>query len=280
MITSTSNAAVKALVLLQKKSRERREQGLFVIEGLRIVREAPADRIVKIYLSESFAGQLLTENSGSGMTGEPSEASVGRTDLTELLAGKDCELLSDQVFAYVSDTQTPQGILAVVRMREYSSEELFADKNGLWLILENVQDPGNLGTMFRTAEGAGVSGIIMDRTTVDIYNPKTVRSTMGSIFRVPFMIAEDLAHAVGDMQDRGVKVFAACAAGSLSYSEADFSGPTAFLIGNEANGLTDEMMWIANERIFIPMRGQMESLNASMAAGILMYEADRQRRAL
>ena len=108
------------------------------------------------------------------------------------MAGKDWEMLSDSVFASVSDTKTPQGVLCLVKMRENRLEDMLQQKNGLWLILENVQDPGNLGTMFRTGEGAGIAGVIMDRSTVDIYNPKTIRSTMGSIFRVPFFITEDL----------------------------------------------------------------------------------------
>ena len=159
MITSTSNAQVKALSKLIKNARARRQQQVYIVEGIRMFRETPEDRIEKIYASESFVKEHET-----------------------LLAGKDWEMLSDSVFASVSDTKTPQGVLCLVKMRENRLEDMLQQKNGLWLILENVQDPGNLGTMFRTGEGAGIAGVIMDRSTVDIYNPKTIRSTMGSIF--------------------------------------------------------------------------------------------------
>ncbi|MCC8151897.1 MAG: RNA methyltransferase [Lachnospiraceae bacterium] len=149
---------------------------------------------------------------------------------------------------------------------------------GLWLILENLQDPGNLGRMFRTGEGAGIAGIIMDRSTADIYNPKTIRSTMGSIFRVPFYITEDLQEAIRLVKARGIRIFAAHLEGSSVHDEQDYAGDTAFLIGNEGSGLTEQTAGLADRNIRIPMHGQVESLNAAMAAGILMYEADRQRR--
>ena len=145
------------------------------------------------------------------------------------------------------------------------------------IFLENIQDPGNLGTILRTAEGAGIDGIIMNKGTVDIYNPKVVRSTMGSIFRVPFMYCDDIMGKVDELKKSGVKVYAAALGGTRNYSEPDYTRPSAFAIGNEGNGLTDEMINAADERIKIPMLGKVESLNAANAAGILMYEAFRQK---
>lgn len=255
MITSTSNAQVKALSKLTKNARARRQQQVYIVEGIRMFRETPEDRIEKIYASESFVKEHET-----------------------LLAGKDWEMLSDSVFASVSDTKTPQGVLCLVKMRENRLEDMLQQKNGLWLILENVQDPGNLGTMFRTGEGAGIAGVIMDRSTVDIYNPKTIRSTMGSIFRVPFFITEDLHETIRQLQNAQVSVYAAHLDGSVCYDTPDYTKGTAFLIGNEGNGLTKETAALADSYIRIPMGGQLESLNAAMAAGILMYEANRQRR--
>ncbi len=275
MITSASNDEVKSLLRLQKKSRERRERGLFIVEGLRAFKEIPPERIEKIYVTDTFLASFRPPDFDGRQT-EP----VLWPEAAKLIAGHAFTVLSDQVFARVSDTQTPQGILAVVRMAEASPDELFADDCGLWLMLEGIQDPGNLGTMFRTAEGAGIGGIIMDGNTADIYNPKTVRSTMGSIFRVPFMVMEDLSGAVSALKSRGVRIFAACGGGDLTYADADFSSAAAILIGNEGNGLSPRMQEMADERISIPMRGRLESLNASIAAAILMYEADRQRRAL
>lgn len=257
MITSTANAQVKNLVQLKKKAKARRQQQVFVVEGIKMFQEAPKDRVEQIYVSDSF---------------------YRNPENRRILANRSYEVLSDTVFDYVSDTRTPQGILCLVRMPDYQLETLLKDRNGLWLVLENLQDPGNLGTMFRTGEGAGVSGIIMDASTVDIYNPKTIRSTMGSIYRVPFYITDDLADSIAQLQAFGADVYAAHLRGTDSYDKPDYRKATAFLIGNEGNGLTDATADLADTYIRIPMGGRLESLNAAMAAGILMYEANRQRR--
>ena len=140
-----------------------------------------------------------------------------------------------------------------------------------------VSESGNLGTMLRTGEGAGVSGIIMSRDTVDLYNPKVIRSTMGSIYRVPFYYADDFAAAVHQVQQAGVSVYAAHLRGKNSYACQDYTKGTAFLIGNEGNGLREETAELADCYIRIPMEGKVESLNAAVASSILMYEAHRQR---
>lgn len=278
MITSTANQQVKNLVQLKKKARSRKEQQLFIVEGIRMFREAPAEWMHGIYASESFVAEHA-----------------------DVLKGKNYELLSDKVFAYVSDTKTPQGILCLLHMPGYRMQDLlsgnrdggFADhiqkkaggganaangKAPLILILENIQDPGNLGTMFRSGEGAGVTGILMDASTADIFNPKTIRSTMGSIYRVPFVIAEDLSGGIRQLQDNGVTVYAAHLKGTDCYDEPDYKKASAFLIGNEGNGLTDETAALADRYIRIPMEGKLESLNAAVAASLLMYETNRQRR--
>ena len=259
MITSSSNQQIKNIVLLNKKAKARRQQRLFVAEGIRLFRETPRELIARVYVSESF---LLDPAHG------------------RLLDGMHWETLSDDVFSRVSDTRTPQGILCLVKMPDHDAASLLqnADAGGIWLVLENLQDPGNLGTMFRTGEGAGIAGVIMDRNTADIYNPKTIRSTMGSVFRVPFAITDSLADAIRILRERGNRIFAAHLAGSVCYDEPDYTGGTAFLIGNEGNGLTGETATLADQNIRIPMAGRLESLNAAMAAGILMYEASRQRR--
>ncbi len=257
MITSTSNAQVKNLMQLKKKSKARKQQQVYVVEGIRMFREAPAHQIVQIYVSESF---------------------LADAEHKKVLSGKTYEILSDSVFSYVSDTKTPQGILCLMKMQNYTLDMLLKDKNGIWLVLENVQDPGNLGTMFRTGEGAGIAGIIMDGSTVDIYNPKTIRSTMGSIYRIPFYITDDLRDTVRCLKTDGIRVYAAHLEGSVCYDEPDYAAGSAFLIGNEGNGLTEDTAALADVYIRIPMEGRLESLNAAMAAGILMYEANRQRR--
>lgn len=262
MITSVSNARVKALGVLVKKAKERKRQGLFVVEGARIVREAPLGWLEEIYCSESFWNRPEAESVFGQLRGLP-------VPVTKL---------SDSVYKSVSDTQTPQGILGVVRMPVYQLSDLLRVSPPLLLVLEGIQDPGNLGTIFRTGEAAGVTGLIMSRTTVDLFNPKTIRSTMGSIYRMPFVVAEDLQETVSSLAERGISFYAAHLRGEKNYDRLDYRGPCGFLIGNEGNGLSDEMVRCAESCLRIPMQGQVESLNAAVSAAVLVYEASRQRR--
>ena len=255
MITSTSNAKVKELVQLQKKSKARSKAKKFVVEGIRMVKETPRDRLEALYISESFWNKY----------GNPIE-------------GAFAEVLSDKVFAYVSDTKTPQGILAVVRRIEYDVKEMIQGQDAHILILDNLQDPGNLGTIFRTAEAAGVTGILLSMGCADIYNPKTIRSTMGSLYRMPFAYVEEFIETIQEVKKNGIKVFAAHLEGKNSYDQEDYRKGSAFLIGNEGNGLRQEVADCADVRIRIPMQGQVESLNAAIAATVLMFEVSRQRR--
>ena len=253
MITSGSNAQIKKLIQLNQKTKARRQEGLFVIEGEKMFDEAPRDWIENVYVSENYTGIIDVPH----------------------------EVVKDSVFRQMSDTCTPQGILAVLRTPVYQAEDLLRtgrEKTPFLLILEDLQDPGNLGTIFRTAEGAGVNGILMTKTCVDVTNPKVVRGTMGSIFRMPYLVIEDVKTAKQMLSPFGVRLYAACLEGTGDYDEPDYGRGTAFLIGNEGKGLTQEAIRISDERIRIPMEGQVESLNAAMAAGILMYEASRQRR--
>ena len=188
------------------------------------------------------------------------------------------EVLTDTVFAHASDTKTPQGVLCVVRQKSYKLEDLLKGEKRHLLVLDNLQDPGNMGTIVRTAEGAGVTGVIMSRDCVDIYNPKTIRSTMGSIYRMPFYYAEDILKAIRKIKDAGIKVYAAHLDGEKSYDEEDYAFSCAFLIGNEGNGLREETSKMADHYIIIPMSGEVESLNAAIAASVLMFEVKRQRR--
>ena len=161
----------------------------------------------------------------------------------------------------------------------WMDEILKSDRPAHLMVLENLQDPGNLGTILRAGEGAGITGLIMSRDTVDIYNPKVIRSTMGSVFRVPFFYTDDLEQTVLDLKARGIRVFAAHLAGKNNYEQEDYTGNTAFLIGNEGNGLTEKLSSMADTWVKIPMAGKVESLNAAIAASILMFETARQRRA-
>lgn len=187
------------------------------------------------------------------------------------------KIISDKVFKNLSDTVNPQGVLAIVKQPRYDLYNILNKSNGLLIFLENLQDPGNLGTILRTAEAAGCTGIIADKNTVDLFNPKVVRSTMGAAFRMPYVSVDTLKSAVEAAKKAGVTFYAAHLGGTKSCYEFDYKKPTAFLIGNEGNGLTDETAALADEKIIIPMEGKAESLNAAMATGILIYEAKRQR---
>ena len=256
MITSASNQRIKNLTNLIQKAKARREQDVFITEGVKMFLEADMEIIKEVYVSESFF-----------------EKGTAREKMEQC----NYEVLSDELFKKVSDTQTPQGILCVMKQFHYKLDDLFQKENPLFLILEDIQDPGNLGTMMRTAEGAGVDGVIMTKATVDIYNPKTIRSTMGSIYRMPFMYTDDLLGVMKQLQEKKVKLYAAHLKGTSFYHELDYKGGTAFLIGNEGNGLKEETAQVADVYMKIPMQGKVESLNAAVASVILMYEAARQR---
>ena len=146
------------------------------------------------------------------------------------------------------------------------------------LVLENIQDPGNLGTIFRTAEAAGATGIVLSKDCVDLYNPKVIRSTMGAIFRIPFIYTDDLIGTIDELKREGITVYAAHLKGENSYDMEDYKTACAFLIGNEGNGLPEETAACADRKILIPMEGGAESLNAAVASAVLMFEAGRQRR--
>ena len=256
MITSSSNPQMKNIVQLNKKAKARREQGLYVVEVYKMYLEAPEEQIEKIYGASHFLEK------------HP-EIRQKHPDLEEV---------DDRVFAAVSDTQTPQGILCLMRRPRWDIKRMLEKENPFLMVLEDLQDPGNVGTIFRTAEGAGVDGIILTKNCVDIYNPKTIRSTMGSIYRVPFFYTDKIEEVLGELMVHDVRTFAAHLNGERDYDREDYKRGTAFFIGNEGNGLTDDLANMADRLVKIPMCGQLESLNAAMAAGILMYEAARQRR--
>ena len=226
MITSVNNSQVKNVIQLNQKAKARRQQGLFTAEGRKMFREAPADWISRVYVAES-----LSED----------EEILGKITAESL----EYEIVADPVFRQMSDTQTPQGVLCIVRQSGSTMEEMLKKEKPLFLILEDIQDPGNLGTIFRTAEGAGADGIFMSRGCVDIYNPKTIRSTMGSIYRVPFCICPDLSALMERMKQAKILTCAAHLQGKNTYDREDYTGGSAFLIGNEGNGLSEELTRLA-----------------------------------
>lgn len=266
MITSMTNQKVKRIVQLNKKAALRNKEDVFVAEGVKMFLEAPKEDLEEIYVAENFP--LFSERQ------EDRGAAV-----IQKLEACGYETVAEEVFGKMSDTQSPQGILCVVRQRHYSLEDMLGRKeNPLFIVLENLQDPGNLGTIFRSGEAAGVCGVVMSKDTADVYNPKVIRATMGSVYRMPFHYAEDLEEAIGKMKKAGTEVFAAHLRGEKNYGKCDYRKASAFLIGNEGNGLTERTAALADTYVKIPMEGKVESLNAAVAAAVLIFEAARQRR--
>ena len=269
MITSVANNKVKRVVTLQEKSRARAKENVFVAEGIKMFEEAPITGMQELYIEESLYAELCKKPIGDKI--EECRQS-----------GVFVETVSQEVFQRMSDTQTPQGILCMMERFFHTCDKMIADaekkrkeegRAPLFLVLEDIQDPGNLGTMIRTAEGAGADGIIMSRGTVDIYNPKTIRSTMGSLYRMPFCYVQELSEVIEKLKGAGITVYAAHLMGEKYYHQIDYGSGAAFLIGNEGNGLKKETADLADSYLKIPMEGKLESLNASIAAAILMYQA-------
>lgn len=260
MITSTSNQKIKNLTKCVKSAKERRKQDIFIVEGLRMFQEIPKELHVETYATEEF---YLAHK--------------------ELFEGLEFELVTEHIMDTISDTKTPQGVVSILRRKHYSLEMVCgrtqqdqSGQNSLVIALENLQDPGNLGTILRTAEGAGVTGILMSKDTVDIYNPKVVRATMGAIFRMPFVYVEDLTATIEQLNEAGFLTYSAHLQGKTFY-DYDYQKSTIFCIGNEGNGLSEALSNTTKDKIKIPMMGNVESLNAATAATVLMYEAMRQR---
>ena len=260
MITSSSNIQIKNLIKLQKNARTRREQNAFVTEGKKMFEEAKTLGIVKrAYVAESYMDTISMP-------------------VEEYLKGIEYEIVDDKVLKEAADTMTPQGIMAIVTKPAYELSDFLQGEQINLLLLEDLRDPGNLGTIMRTAEGAGISGVIMSKETVDLFNPKVVRSTMGSIFRVPFLYTEDILTTVDELKKKDISIVATDLQGKNNYDEEDYNKKSCIVIGNEAKGISDMMREKADVLVKIPMCGKLESLNASVAAGIMMYEMFRQRR--
>ena len=270
MITSVSNSKIKHVANLISSKKERMETGTFVIEGTKVFLEAPIEEIKEVYVSENFDERLYG--------GDEYKLSGVMLDIFNKLKKTRYEVVTDTIFKKMSDTVTPQGILCVMQIRSEKLADIiskYENKPLKVIALEGLQDPGNMGTILRTAEAAGIDLILAGPNTVDVYSSKVVRSTMGSIFRVPIIYSDDLYRDIDVLKQKNVKVYAAHLKGNLSYRDVEYSDRAMILIGNEGNGLTDTATDMADTLVKIPMKGQVESLNASVAAAILMFELER-----
>ncbi|MFR7989352.1 MAG: TrmH family RNA methyltransferase [Anaerovoracaceae bacterium] len=258
VIQSKDNRIFKACQKLQQKKYRDRE-GLYLIEGPNLIGEAPAADIEYIVISEER-----------------------QSDYGEYLSGEQpVYLMAEQLFRRIAQTETSQGIAAAVKRRSWSWEQLskLCGPGKNLVVLDRLQDPGNIGTIIRTAEGAGYSAVVAVKGTADIFSPKTIRAAAGTVFRIPIVQVGDNRELKALTDRLGKRLVVTSLFSDNYYFDTDISADTALVIGNEGSGVSEELAEMAHIRIKIPMEGRLESLNASVAAGILMYEMQRCRRA-
>lgn len=255
-IKSKENQTIKLISKLQTSSSARNENKKFVIEGLRLCKDAVINGffVDTLVVTESAYNQFM--------------------DDVELISQKAnrCILVDNELFVKISDTKTPQGVLCVCDSFEFEGG-ISQLRKGKFILLENLQDPSNLGAIARTAEALGIDGIIVDKNGCDPYSPKSQRAGMGALLRIPVFVSDSLCDDLKDLKNNGFKLFATVPKQNvLKVTDADFSKKCVVLIGNEGNGLSINTIKICDEVITIPMKGKAESLNAATAASIIMWE--------
>lgn len=258
MITSTSNAKIKYVRRLLNDRRFRQREGAFVIEGTRWLAEMAAyqERLRLVLVTEQWLAQ------------PDNQLLIKTLAITE---SSGLEIVSEQAMAHASDTETPAGVLAVVSI----TEPVLPKSPDLLLILDRISDPGNMGTILRSSAAAGIDGVLIGPGSVDIYNPKVVRSSMGALLRLPVL---SLSWAgIGEAVD-GMAVWLAAADGRTVYSAVNWRQPSALIIGSEAHGAGRRAYEMAHETVSIPMAAETESLNAAVAAAVILFEARRQKQ--
>ncbi len=252
-ISSKDNKLIKYISKLQSSSKFRREEKRFIAEGLRVCAEA-------VLSGADVVSVLVTENALC----KHSEALKPLLDSCD-----DVYLTSEKAMQAACDTQTPQGVVCVIKTLDNNID--LDTINNKYILAENVQDPSNLGTILRTADALGLSGVIMTRDCCDIYSPKVCRGAMGALYRVPFLIIDNAPDFIRDFNKTGTS-FAAVVRNAQPVTKCSFEGKCLIAIGNEGNGLTDATADACTVRTTIPMSSNAESLNAAIAAGILMWE--------
>jgi TrmH family RNA methyltransferase len=256
IIKSKENQLYKFILSLNTK-KGRDNAGAFVIEGGRFVREALRHcDVTHVAVSESYAAENAIEQ----------------------VTDKQVTLFSDALFNTLADTGHSPGILAVCSKMEAARDVFAAVKpDGFYLLVEDVNDPGNLGAIIRAADAAGADAVVLSAGCVELYNPKVLRGSAGSAFHLPVVEGADLTEVIRELKRRGVSVYAAHLAGAAYPYGMDLTGNCAFVVGNEARGLRRETADLADAFVKLPMVGGAESLNAAVAAGVLLYEVVRQR---
>lgn len=265
MLDNPRSPRVRGVAKLRKRD-ARSETGLFLLEGPQAVSEALAWRpelLVELFATPTALDRHPGIAEGAGE------------------AGLEVEFVTEQVLDAMADTVTPQGVVAVCRQFPTSVKDILApDADGvgprLVVILEEVRDPGNAGTIIRAADAAGADGVILSGRSVDLYNPKVVRSTTGSLFHIPVAVGADLETLRERVRGAGLQILAADIKGDdllAARSDGVLEAPTAWLFGNEARGLSDEHFALADRAIVVPIYGRAESMNLSTAASVCLYES-------
>lgn len=257
-ITSKDNETIKYLKKLKDK-KYRDQENCYIIEGIKLIKEAIGENIKIKYII--VCDDCKQEN---GIDSE----------LKYEIAKYECIYVSEKIFLSLTNVVNPQGILAVVEKGKNISKINYDED--LFLILDDIQDPGNMGTILRTADSINLKQIIVSKGSADCYNPKVVRSTMGAIFRINIIESEDLTKTIKEMKKNKIKIATTSLQTEKSIYDITYE-KTAIVIGNEANGVSNEVLELADEKIKIPMPGKTESLNASVATAVILYEATRQK---
>ena len=285
-ITSAQNPKIKELLALQEKSRLRRERGLFVVEGRRELEHSIAAgfTVDTVFYCPSIYGDVLPGRGGHGFLGAESLTPSGECSL-QPTAPSDLATVfprivevTPELYGKIAYRGGTEGIMAEVRARELTLEELRLGPEPLIVVLESVEKPGNLGAVLRSADAAGADAVIVCDPLTDLYNPNLIRSSLGGIFTVP-CVAADSASAIAWLKAHGIRILTAQLQDSVWYYDSDMKRGTAIVIGTESTGLTGIWREAADEHIRIPMLGRLDSLNASVSAAILLFEAVRQRNA-
>ena len=258
VISSKDNEIIKKIKSLKEK-KYRDIENCYIIEGIKLVKEAIAEnaKIKQIVVCEDCINDGEID-----------------TDTLYEIAKFDVVYVTEKVFKTITDVKTPQGIIAVIEKNNINSKIDYSQD--IIIALDGVQDPGNLGTILRTVDSANLKQIILSKDSADSYNPKVVRSTMGAIFRVNIIEADSLKDMLQEAKKNDFKVMVTSLDTKNSIYDVDYS-KKVIVIGNEANGVSKEVQAIADEKVKIPMLGKTESLNASVAAGIMIYEYVRKK---
>lgn len=262
MITSYSNKLIKEIRKLNKK-KYRNKKKLFFIEGIRIIEDSFKSNCDIQYII--YSNKLYNTSRGRELINKIKESNI------------ECYEVENNLIKEISDTENPQGIIAVLKMKENSLQEL-KEENNFIVFLDRIQDPGNMGTIIRSADALGVDGIIINKGCVDIYNPKVLRATMGSVFNIPIIYSEDGTKTLLEFKNKGTNIFVTSLDSAEYCYDTDFEKDNILVIGNEGNGVSQEILDLSDKNIKIPIKGKAESLNAAIASSIIMYEGLRQRR--